>query len=348
MSYKSKLRVKCSPYILGLRPYNRLDSRTPTIAFDHGLFAANMNVNQSSSIDTSRWQQRIATITTTSEEQVRLNFIECPPATSSGTKGVILLIHGFPQTSYQFRHVITPISDAGYRVIAPDYRGAGQSSKPLTGYEKTQMAEDLHILMQSHLGVRDKIHVVGHDIGGMIAFAYASRYPDDVASVIWGECPLPGSSCYEKIKGTPDVFHFVFHQVPDLPEALIAGKEREYCKHFFDKIIYNSGAITPADLDHYALAYSQPGAIRAGLEVYRAFEKDAEENREWIERYGKLKIPSLLMMGAEFMLAQSAASMASEFHEGAETLTVEESAHYIAEENPEAFVQGVLNFVGRH
>ncbi|KAG9196005.1 hypothetical protein G6011_01126 [Alternaria panax] len=303
---------------------------------------------QPPAIDTSRWCQRITSITTTSNEQIRLNYIECPAASGTKVKGVILLIHGFPQTSYQFRHVITPLSDAGYRVIAPDYRGAGQSSKPLAGYQKTKMAEDLHILIQSHFGIKEKIHVVGHDIGGMIAFAYVSRYPNDVKSVIWGECPLPGTSCYEDVKGTPDVFHFVFHRVPDLPEFLIAGKEREYLKHFFDKISYNSAAISPADLEHYALAYSQPGAIRAGLEVYRAFEQDAEENKAWVSEHGKVKVPSLLMNGKEFMLAQSANGMAEEYHEGAELLTVSESAHYIAEENPDGFVNGVLKFVGKH
>jgi len=303
---------------------------------------------QSPAIDSSRWHQRIASITTTSNEQIRLNYIECAPAPFRRKLGVILLIHGFPQTSYQFRHVITPLSEDGYRVIAPDYRGAGQSSKPLTGYQKTQMAEDLHILVQEHFGIKEKIHVVGHDIGGMIAFAYASRYPDDVASVIWGECPLPGTSCYENVKGTADVFHFVFHQVPDLPEFLIAGKEREYLKHFFDKISYNSAAILPADLEHYALAYSQPSAIRAGLEVYRAFEKDAEENRQWVAEHGKVKVPSMLMNGEKFMLAQSAEGMANEYHEGAEMVTIEEAAHYIAEENPEAFVKGMLEFVARH
>lgn len=295
----------------------------------------------------ARWRQRIAPVTTESGEQIRLNYIECTPKSHDKTIGIILLIHGFPQTSYQFRHVITPLADAGYRVIAPDYRGAGQSSKPLFGYEKSQMADDLYSVIQKHFNFKEKIHVVGHDIGGMIAYAYASRYPDDVASVIWGECPLPGSTCYENIKGSADVFHFVFHQVPDLPEALIAGKEREYCKHFFDKIAYNSAAITLTDLDHYALAYSQPGAIRAALEVYRAFERDAEENRAWKASHGKVKVPSLLMMGREFMLAQSAQSMADEFHEGAEILTIDDTAHYIAEENPTGFIKGVLDFVSR-
>ncbi|RAR01971.1 soluble epoxide hydrolase [Stemphylium lycopersici] len=122
-------------------------------------------------------------------------------------------------------HIINTLSDAGYCVIAPDYRGAGQSSKPLTSYQKTQMAEELHILIQIHFGIKEEIHVVSHDIGGMIVFAYISRYPEDVASVIWGECQLPSTSFYEDIKGGVDVFHFVFHQAPNIPEFLV-GKER--------------------------------------------------------------------------------------------------------------------------
>lgn len=93
-----------------------------------------MNLLQPPPIDSSRWTQRIVPITNKSGEQIRLHYIECPPVSSAEYKGVILLTHGFPQTSYQFRHVINPISDAGYRVITPDYRGAGQSSKPLLGY----------------------------------------------------------------------------------------------------------------------------------------------------------------------------------------------------------------------
>lgn len=323
-----------------------------TPGFSHGLVRLShtlriMNLLQTPSLDSSRWNQRIVPITTKSGEQIRLSYIECPSAPSTKYKGVVLLIHGFPQTSYQFRHVINPLSDSGYRVIAPDYRGAGQSSKPLLGYKKTQMAEDLHILIQSHFGIKEKIHVVGHDIGGMIAFAYASRYPEHTRSVIWGECPLPGTSFYEQIKSTPDLFHFVFHRVPDLPEFLIAGKEREYLKHFFDKLTHNSAAITPADLENYVLAYSQPGAIRAGLEVYRAFEEDAEENRKWLAEHGKVKLPSLLLIGKECMLTQGAEMMASEYHEDAQAVTVEAAAHYIAEENPEGFVNRVLGFLNK-
>ncbi|PSN70381.1 soluble epoxide hydrolase [Corynespora cassiicola Philippines] len=298
--------------------------------------------------DSSRWQTRIATLTPSPIETLRLNYTLCPPPPSTPSKGTILLIHGFPQTSHQFRHVITPLADAGYTILAPDYRGAGQSSKPPTGYTKFQMAADLHFLLTSHLQLHAKVHVVGHDIGGMIAWAYAARYPEHVASLIWGECPLPGTSFYEEIKGSADVFHFVFHQVRDLPEALVAGKEREYLKHFFDKLVYNSAAIGVEDLERYVLAYEQPGAMRAGFEVYRAFEQDAEENRRWLEDNGKVKVPVMGMVGKQFLLARHMEGMMAEVHDSTDVLVVEESGHYIAEEDPEAFLKGVLGFVSKY
>jgi pimeloyl-ACP methyl ester carboxylesterase len=292
-------------------------------------------------------QQIIATITTSIGEELRLSYTDRPCAPNVDCKGAILLIHGWPQTSYQFRHVLQPLSEAGYRVIAPDYRGAGQSSKPVSGYEKSQMAEDLFILVRE-IGITSKIHVVGHDIGGMIGFAYASRYPEHVASLIWGECPLPGSAFYEAVKSNPDGFHFTFHRILDLPEALIAGRESIYLKHFYDKQSYNGAAIKQSDLEFYANAYSQPGAMRAGLNLYRTLDKDAEENRKLIEEHGKNKVPTLGMAGNNFLVKDYTEFMMQEMHDGAEIAFVENSGHYIAEENPEGFVETVLGFVRKH
>jgi len=147
-------------------------------------------------------------------------------------RNVILLIHGFPQTPYQFRKVIHKLAAAtGSLVIAPSYRGAGSSCKPLGGpsdYTKFKMASDFKELLHQ-LGLGDfPLHVVGHDIGGMITVAYAMQFP--CKSVIWGECPLPGSTAYEENKWTPPLFHFSFHSTPDLPELLTAGRERQYIK----------------------------------------------------------------------------------------------------------------------
>jgi pimeloyl-ACP methyl ester carboxylesterase len=134
------------------------------------MTTAGAGVTPAFKIDDSRWTHsriRVADIESASpsvEDGVYLHTLTCPPPEGTKAKGTVLLIHGFPQTAYQFRRVITPISDAGYYVIAPDYRGAGSSSKPWNGYTKEIMAQDLHTLVKE-LGVKDKIHLVGHDIG---------------------------------------------------------------------------------------------------------------------------------------------------------------------------------------
>lgn len=121
-------------------------------------------------IDDSRWiiyRTRVADLPLDSpshELGVILSYIACPPPEGKRSKGTVLLIHGFPQTNYQYRRVITPIADAGYTVIAPDNRGIGQSSKPINGYTKASLAQDLHTLLEE-IGVTDKVHVVGHGTG---------------------------------------------------------------------------------------------------------------------------------------------------------------------------------------
>lgn len=142
-----------------------------------------MPVFTARTIDDSRWITSRANIAGTRSwcDEVTIHYIDCPAV--GNEKGIILLIHGFPQTSYQFRHVITPLSEAGYRIIAPDYRGAGHSSHPRDGYEKSIMAADLHTLLVEHLKITKPVHVVGHDIGGMVAHAYAAWFPKDTRSV---------------------------------------------------------------------------------------------------------------------------------------------------------------------
>lgn len=266
-------------------------------------------------------------------------------------KGMILLIHGFPQTSHQYRHALRQLAKAGYRCIAPDYRGAGQSSTSPQDFRKTTMARDMLALLDK-LNITAPVHVVGHDIGDMIAFALASRHPDRVRSVCWGECPLPGTATYERDRTNTAVqqFHFIFHSVPDLPEALVSGREKAYVSHFLHKITYNLAAFDGEDVDFYAAAYARPGALRCAFDVYRAFETDAAENREWVQSKGKCEVPSLVLSGEHSRHREEAREMALEVseEEKVEVGVVEGAAHYLAEENPEGFVEAVLAFVGRH
>jgi pimeloyl-ACP methyl ester carboxylesterase len=279
------------------------------------------------------------------ESPLRLSYIDCPPPSGTPSKGVICLIHGFPETSYQFRRVITPLSDAGYRVIAPDYRGAGLSSKPASGYTKSQMATDIRQLLEQ-LEITEQIWLLGHDIGGMIAYSFALHFPQLLAGVIWGECPIPGTSFYQESCNSLQLWHFVFHNVPDLPEALVSGKERLYLTHFYDKHSYNGSAITKEDVDFYVSQFEKPGAMRCGFELYRAFETDAEENRKHWESHGKCTVPTLALNGEKGFLIKQAGQMCAEAHDELKgNVGVENASHWVAEENPEGFVREVLAFV---
>ena len=278
------------------------------------------------------------------DPEIRIHYIECLP-TSGEPKGTILLIHGFPETSYQFRHVTVPLAEAGYRVIAPDYRGAGYSSHPPDGYTKDVLAQDLHKLVTEHVGIKEPIHVIGHDIGGMIAHAYVAQFPSDVASVIWGECPLPGTKFYDDSKHSATLWHFDFQAQSDFAASLVSGKEKIYLKHFYDGLIRNPKAFSEEDLEFYAARYSMPGALKSAFEVYRMFETDAVQNREWLERNGKVQVRSMILSGELSPLAVSAFDMASEMYSDVESGLVEGSGHWLAEEQPKDFVKKILVFL---
>ncbi|KAK5058919.1 hypothetical protein LTR84_011183 [Exophiala bonariae] len=313
--------------------------------------AASTKAPAYSSDDNVKTYNRAAHLSLTDPE-IRIHYVETRPGTKKIKKGTILLIHGFPETSYQFRHVMAPLAEAGYHVIAPDKTGHGLSSKPIGNvhqqdpFTKKSLAKDLHRLLTEHIGIHDKIHVVGHDIGGMVAHAYACQFPDHVASVTWGECPLPGSKFYEEEKHSRALWHFDFqsHQ-PDIAVALVQGKERIYLKHFYDRLTQNQAAFTPEVVDFYVQQFSAPDALRCAFLTYRAFEIDAEQNRKWREEKGRLKLKNMVLSGGESLLAPAAEDMAKEFYEDVHVGLVPDSGHYLAEENPEGFVSELLRFI---
>lgn len=291
-------------------------------------------------------------LNTTPPESIRIAFRYMSAETNN--KNTILLLHGFPQTSYQFHRVMPMLATHGYACIAPDYRGAGGSSKPLKDdFRKSTMADDMIALLDT-LGLHNPVHVVGHDIGGMIAYAMAARHPRRVCSVIWGECPLPGTVSYTRDvserERSLEQFHFLFHAVPDLPEALVAGRERVYVEHFFAKLVSNRHAFTAEDVDHYAAEYAKPGAMRSAMGLYRALEVDAQENREWIEQRGKCSVPTLVLTGEDsrYRSGREAIEMVKEVADKFEITSLSGVGHYLAEEAPKRFARNVLDFIGNH
>jgi len=222
-------------------------------------------------------------------------------------------------------------------------------SHPKSGYDKVTVADDLYKLVYNHLRIKTPIHVVGQDIGGMIAHAYAATHPSHTKSVMWGECPLPGGTPYESgLKHSPGMWHFAFQHQLDLPELLVQGRENIYIKHFYDRLCVNPSGILPRDVEHYAASFAQPGGLRCGFELYRVFGQDAEDNRRMLKKDGKLGVPAAALCGEMSLLLEVAEEQTKEFYESVEVVTVDGSGHWTAEENPGDFVKKVVGFVGKH
>lgn len=274
------------------------------------------------------------------EAGLRLHFV----AAGQGARTIVLL-HGFPQTWWQWHRAIPALVAGGFRVVVPDYRGAGDSWRPPGGYDKQTMAEDIHRLLRQHLRVEGPVVLVGHDIGSMIAYAYAQAHRFDVSHLVMVDAPLPGTTIFDRLRADPRVWHFAFHGARDVAEMLVAGRERQYLQAFFNARIFDPSAIDEDDFEIYVSAYAAPGAMRAGFELYRAFDRDAEDNRIALERNGKLTIPVLAVGGATSTSGPLVEEMMREVAEDVTGLRVPGTGHWVAEENSSAFVNAVLEFV---
>ena len=212
-------------------------------------------------------------------------------------KKTLVLIHGFGDTSHMW---IPLFEDFGkdYTIIAPDMRGLGESSRPAAGYDKKTIASDIHELMKS-LGV-EKINLVGHDIGLMVAYAYAAQYPNDVEKLALLEAPIPGiGDIWEKIFTTPALWHFHFVNSPIALE-LVKGRERIFLEHFWQTLSPHPETFPEADRRLYAKSYAQEGAMLAAFEMFRSFNtQDATDNRGFASR--KLTMPVLTIEGDKAM-----------------------------------------------
>lgn len=257
-----------------------------------------------------------------------------------GVGDPVVLLHGWPQTWYAW-HKIMPALAQRYTVIAPDLRGLGDSSKPEGGYDKRTVAEDIYQLVNS-LGFQ-QINLVGHDIGGMVAYAYAAAHPEDVQRLVLMEVNLPGFGLEQAMDvSRGGYWHFGFHMARDFPEMLTEGKERFYILAWMKRITYNQEAFTEADVDEYVRTYAAPGGMSAGFEHYRTLLKDGEQNREYAK--SKLQMP-VLAMGGESSVGDSLLKGVQAVAENVRGVVVEQCGHYIAEERPEYFIQQLLSFL---
>jgi pimeloyl-ACP methyl ester carboxylesterase len=256
----------------------------------------------------------------------------------------IVLIHGWPQTWFEWRHVM-PTLAKNYTVIVPDLRGLGDSSKPLTGYDGKTTAEDIHQLV-SQLGFK-QIFLVGHDVGSQPAYSYAAAHPAEVKRLVVMEYLFPGF-IPPQLEGK--IWWFPFQQTPDMPEALVEGKERLYLTWFYRNLAYNPAAITQADIDEYVSHYSAPGGMRAGFNHFRAFPEDAIQNEHYSKT--KLTMPVLAFgagnipgFGGDVPINYALYGM-QKLAQIVTGIKVSLSGHWIPEEQPDFVIKQLTNFFG--
>jgi pimeloyl-ACP methyl ester carboxylesterase len=210
---------------------------------------------------------------------------------AAGKGDPVILLHGYAQTSQMWRPLIPELAKT-HLVIAPDLRGFGDSAKPEGGYEKKTMAQDVHALAEA-LGIK-RAGIAGHDIGLMVAYAYAAQYPGEVERIALMDAFLPGVGDWTTVWLLRDLWHFHFYG--KTPLALVDGRERIYLEHFWNDFAADpSHSVSEDDRQFYAKAYAQPGAMRAGMEVFRNFEQDSKDFAAFIKT--KLKMPMLVLTG---------------------------------------------------
>ena len=252
----------------------------------------------------------------------------------------VLLLHGYAQTSHMWRPLMAELART-HTVIAPDLRGFGQSAKPDGGYEKKSLAQDVHALMGS-LGHR-RYGVAGHDIGLMVAYALAAQYPAEVTRIALMDAFLPGVGDWTTVWLLRDLWHFHFYG--KTPLALVDGRERIYFEHFWNDFAADPAkSVSEADRQFYAAAYAQPGGMRAGFEVFRAFEQDAKDFAGFATT--KLKMPMLVLTGekasGEFLIAQG--RLVADNVEG---VVIKGSGHWLMDEARDQVVPKLLAFFRR-
>ena len=256
-----------------------------------------------------------------------------------GGKGSpVVMLHGYAQTSHMWNPVM-PLLAKTYTVIVTDLRGAGDSSKPESGYDKKNMAVDIHDLVKS-LGF-NRASVVGHDIGLMVAYAYAAQFPQETDRLVLMDAFLPGIGDWKNVWLMRDLWHFHFHG--EVPLALVKGRERTYFEHFWNDFAADrKRSVSEADRRVYAKAYAQPNGMRAGFEYFKNFERDAKDFAELGAT--PLSMPVLVLggekSGGEFLIAQ-ARLVAS----NVQGKIISGSGHWLMDEAPQATIPALTTFL---
>jgi len=259
---------------------------------------------------------------------------------SGGSGPAVVLLHGYGETGDMWAPLAVELA-RDHTVIVPDLRGLGLSSKPPGGFDKKTQADDVAGVMKA-LNVA-QADVVAHDIGNMVAFQLAARFPERVRRLVLIDAPVPGVGPWEEILKNPLLWHFRFGG-PDM-ERLVAGRERIYLDRFWNEFSATPARFSEGARRHYAALYALPGAMHSGFEQFAAFDQDAIDNRAFLAQ-GRLKMPILALGGEKSFGLTMAAVMRAAGDDVTEGV-VPDSGHWIMEENPRATIKLVRDFIVR-
>ncbi len=267
--------------------------------------------------------------------EIKLHYVR------GGRGPALILIHGFPQDWYEY-HAIMPRLAKRFTIIAVDLRGIGGSTATAGGYDAANMAEDVHQLI-STLQL-EHVYIVGHDIGGHVAYAFVRRYPQVTRGAMILDTPLPGIEGWSEIQGHPNVWHIQFMQVPGLPEKLVADRQADYLGYFFQ-----FGKFTPGEVAHYIKAYSTPAQLHAAFEMYRAFPANERFNQA---QRGPNDVPLFLGAGDGSPFARLVPKIAEGLRASGcihvETGLIRGSVHYLVEDQPETVADLIERYASLH
>lgn len=260
----------------------------------------------------------------------------------AGTR-TVLCLHGWPESWAAFEGVMTHVRNDAH-VIAIDLPGIGDSTTPSSAGDKRTLAGCVRDLI-GHLGLRE-VTLVGHDIGGMVAYAFLRRYPGELARAVLMNTAIPGLAPWDEIVRNPHIWHFAFHAVPRLPEQLVAGHEAAYFA-YFQRALSATPEGTEARAIRHAKAYARSSALHQGFEWYRAFEQDARDNRADAGR--RIDTPTLYLRGAAepghgldaYLDGLRASGLAHVHGE-----LIANSGHFTPEEQPRAVADALRDFIG--
>jgi pimeloyl-ACP methyl ester carboxylesterase len=257
---------------------------------------------------------------------------------TAGHGPYVILLHGYAETSRMWRPLM-PILAERFTVIAPDLPGIGDSAIPESGLDMKTSAIRIHALARS-LGV-EKARVVGHDIGLMVAYAYAAQFPAETEKLVVMDAFLPGVPGWEAVYNNPAIWHFRFNGAT--PELLVQGRERTYFEHFWNNFAADkTRSIPEAERKAYAAAYARPGRMRAGWAYFVSFQQAAKDFAELSQ--SKLTMP-VLVIGGEKSLGEVLAQQMKLVASDVSVVVLKDTGHWVMEERPKETMDALVKFL---